>query len=113
MDTQNSTKQLRRTRDGRMLAGVCSGVGRYLGVDPNLVRLGLGVFTLFGGAGIALYIIAWLVMPEDGAETSVAEDLFQKAKESPTVQDATQRAKDAAQDATHKAKETFASKPRS
>ncbi|MEV5570868.1 PspC domain-containing protein [Spirillospora sp. NPDC052269] len=101
MDMQNSTKQLRRTRDGKMIAGVCSGVGRYLGIDPNLVRLGLGVFTLFGGAGIALYVIAWLVMPEDGAESSVAEDLFQKAKENPTVQDATQKAKD-------KARETFA-----
>ncbi|RFU42733.1 PspC domain-containing protein [Actinomadura logoneensis] len=103
MNTQNDTKQLRRTRDGRMIAGVCSGVGRYLGIDPNMVRLGLGVFTLFGGAGIALYIIAWLVMPEDGAESSVAEDLFQKAKESPTVQDATQKA-------TQKAKETFGGK---
>ncbi|WP_051467512.1 PspC domain-containing protein [Actinomadura oligospora] len=107
MDTQNGTKQLRRTRDGKMIAGVCSGVGRYLGVDPNLVRLGLGVFTLFGGAGLALYIIGWLVMPEDGAESSVAEDLFQKAKENPSVQDAAQKAKD-------KAKETFANanKPR-
>lgn len=105
MDTQNSTKQLRRTRDGKMIAGVCSGAARYLGVDPNLVRLGLGVFTLFGGAGIALYVIAWLVMPEDGAESSVAEDLFQKAKENPNVQEAAQKA-------TQKAKDTFAAKPR-
>ncbi|MCP2337472.1 PspC domain-containing protein [Actinomadura rupiterrae] len=106
MDTQNSSKQLRRTRDGKMIAGVCSGIARYLGVDANLVRLGLGVFTLFGGAGIGLYIVAWLVMPEDGAESSVAEDLFQKAKDNPSVQDATQKA-------TQKAKDVFAAKPHS
>ncbi|MFD0851613.1 PspC domain-containing protein, partial [Actinomadura adrarensis] len=34
-------KQLRRTRDGRMIAGVCSGAARYLGVDANILRLAL------------------------------------------------------------------------
>ncbi|TDD63733.1 PspC domain-containing protein [Actinomadura rubrisoli] len=88
-------KQLRRTHEGRMVAGVCSGAARYLGVDANLVRLGLGVFTLFGGAGIALYAIAWVLVPEEGASTSVAEDLFKKAGDSPAVQDAVQKTKDA------------------
>ncbi len=88
-------KQLRRTSEGRMIAGVCSGAGRYLGIDPNILRLGLAVFTIFGGAGVALYAIAWLLIPEEGAQKSVAEDLFKKASDSPTVQDAVRKGKDA------------------
>jgi len=78
-----------------MVAGVCSGAGQFLGVDANIVRLGLAVFTLFGGAGIALYAIGWLLIPEEDAPTSVAEDLFKKASDSPKVQETVQKAKDA------------------
>ncbi|GAA4095132.1 MULTISPECIES: PspC domain-containing protein [Actinomadura] len=95
MDMEKSTdRRLRRTRDGRMIAGVCSGAGRYLGVDPNILRVGLAVFTVFGGAGVLLYAIAWLLIPEEGAPTSLAEDLIKKGQESPAVQDAVQKAKD-------------------
>ncbi|GAA4128455.1 PspC domain-containing protein [Actinomadura keratinilytica] len=92
MDTDK--KRLQRTRDGRMIAGVCSGAGRYLGVDPNILRLGLAVFTVFGGAGVLLYAIAWLLIPEEGESASLAEDLIKKGQESPVVQDAVQKAKD-------------------
>jgi phage shock protein C len=100
MDMEKSTsKQLRRTRDGRMIAGVCSGAARFLGVDANIIRLGLAVFCLFGGAGVAAYAIAWVLIPEEGASKSIAEDLFQKGKENPkvqeVVQDVTQKTKDA------------------
>ncbi|TYK47359.1 PspC domain-containing protein [Actinomadura decatromicini] len=88
-------RKLRRTREGRIIAGVCSGAAEFLGVDANIVRLGLGVFTLFGGAGVALYAIAWILIPEEGAQTSIAEDLFKKAGDSPKVQDAVQKTKDA------------------
>ncbi len=91
---QAPAKKLRRTRDGRMLAGVCSGAAEFLGVDANILRIGLAVFTVFGGAGIALYAIGWVLIPEEGAATSIAEDLFKKASDSPTVQDAVQKTKD-------------------
>lgn len=91
----NTDKQLRRTHDGRMVAGVCSGAAGYLGVDANIIRLGLAVFTVFGGTGIALYALAWLLIPEEGAQKSIAEDLFKKASDNPTVQDAVQKSKDA------------------
>jgi phage shock protein PspC (stress-responsive transcriptional regulator) len=96
MDMDKTTSnQLRRTHEGRMVAGVCSGTARSLGVDANILRLGLAVFTVFGGAGIALYAIAWLLIPDEGAPKSIAEDLFKKASNSPTVQDAVQKTKDA------------------
>ncbi|MGP4026068.1 PspC domain-containing protein [Actinomadura sp. 3N407] len=91
----NTDKKLRRTHDGRMVAGVCSGAAQYLGIDANIIRLGLAVFTIFGGAGIALYALAWVLIPEEGAQKSIAEDLFKKASDSPTVQDAVQKSKDA------------------
>jgi phage shock protein PspC (stress-responsive transcriptional regulator) len=92
--TQSTQKQLRRTHDGRMVAGVCSGAARYLGVDANIIRLGLGVFTVFGGAGIAIYALGWVLIPEDGAPTSIAEDLFKKANDNPKVQETIQKTKD-------------------
>ncbi|XVQ11441.1 PspC domain-containing protein [Spirillospora sp. CA-255316] len=101
MDMEKSTtsstasKQLRRTQDGRMVAGVCSGAARYLGVDANILRLALGVFTIFGGAGIALYVIAWILIPEEGHATSIGEDLLKKANDNPTVQETIQKTKDA------------------
>lgn len=92
--TASEGKKLRRTHDGRILAGVCSGAAQFLGVDANIVRLALGVFTLFGGAGVALYAIAWVLIPEEGARKSIAEDLVQKASDSPKVQDAMQKTRD-------------------
>lgn len=94
-NTTAKTRELRRIHEGRMIGGVCAGAGRFLGVDPNIVRLALAVFTLFGGAGIGLYIIGWLLIPEEDAPTSIAGDLFKKANESPAVQDAVQKTKDA------------------
>jgi phage shock protein C len=73
-----NSKQLRRTRKGRIIAGVCSGVGEYVGIDANLIRIGLAVLTLFGGLGIGVYAIGWLLMPEEGKETSIVQDLVDK-----------------------------------
>ncbi|WP_243719762.1 PspC domain-containing protein [Actinomadura sp. KC06] len=88
-------KKLRRTRDDRILAGVCSGAARFLGVDANIIRAGLAVFTVFGGAGIALYAIGWVLIPEEGAEKTIAEDMIKKASDSPAVQDAVKKTRDA------------------
>ncbi len=61
-----SGKRLVRLRDDRMLAGVCSGLARYLNVDVTLVRVLVAVFTVLGGGTLGLaYLIAWLVMPEE------------------------------------------------
>ncbi len=57
-------KQLCKSNTNRKIAGVCGGIGEYLGVDPALVRLGFVALTLLGGGGLAVYIIAALIMPE-------------------------------------------------
>jgi phage shock protein C len=54
---------LRRSRSDQVLGGVSGGLGRYLGVDPLLIRLGWVALVLAGGSGILLYIIAWVIIP--------------------------------------------------
>jgi phage shock protein C len=59
-------KRLVRRRDDRMVAGVCSGVAAYLGVDVTLVRLltVIGAIISFGTVAIA-YVVGWVLMPEE------------------------------------------------
>lgn len=57
-------KQLMRSIDNRMIAGVCAGLGDYFNIDPTLVRLIFVALALAGGPGVLLYIILWVVMPE-------------------------------------------------
>jgi phage shock protein PspC (stress-responsive transcriptional regulator) len=69
---QPEASQIRRSADDRMLAGVAGGVARYLNVDATLVRVGIAALTLLTGVGAALYIAAWLLIPADGEDQSVA-----------------------------------------
>jgi phage shock protein C len=73
-------KRLLRPREGRMIAGVCAGLAGYFGVDVNLVRLGFGVFTVFWGLGALIYVLAWVVLPEDGEGSSILESLVGKLR---------------------------------
>ena len=68
-------KRLLRPHEGRMLAGVCIGLADYFGVDVNLVRLGFGIFTVFWGLGALIYMLAWVVLPEEGEPGSILESL--------------------------------------
>lgn len=66
MSTQpsNQRKVVRRT-DDRMVAGVCSGVAAYLGLDPTLVRIVTAVAAVFSFGTVAVaYVVAWLLLPE-------------------------------------------------
>jgi phage shock protein PspC (stress-responsive transcriptional regulator) len=69
---QPATGQLRRSGDDKMLAGVAGGVARYLGADVTLVRVIIAALAVFTGAGAALYLAAWLLIPADGDEESIA-----------------------------------------
>jgi phage shock protein C len=56
-------RRLSRLESGRKIAGVCTGLGEYLNIDPTIVRL-LFIAAIFaGGAGFILYLIMWLVVP--------------------------------------------------
>jgi signal transduction histidine kinase len=56
-----------------MIAGVCSGIGKRIGIDPVFVRIGFVVGALSGGIGLVLYAFAWAVLPAEGESASVAD----------------------------------------
>jgi phage shock protein C len=79
MNDIKPTKRLVRTRKGRLLAGVCSGIAEYVGIDVTVVRLlfvALGVVTF--GLGVLIYLAAWIVIPEEGEDQSIAENMLKK-----------------------------------
>ena len=58
-------KRLVRRSDDRMVAGVCSGVADYLGVDVTLVRVLTVLGAIFGlGTVVVAYVVAWILLPE-------------------------------------------------
>ena len=69
---QPEARQLRRSGDDKMLAGVAGGIARYLNADVTLIRVIIAALALFTGAGAALYIAAWLLIPGDGEDQPAA-----------------------------------------
>lgn len=59
---ERGPRGLRRSRRDRVVAGVCGGVGEYLGVDPVLLRLAAVALTLSGGAGVLTYVMDAVVV---------------------------------------------------
>ncbi len=57
-----------RSSDGKWFAGVSTGLARWLGVDPLIVRAGFILFSIFFGMGVALYLTLWLLMPDERGE---------------------------------------------
>ena len=68
---------LERPIDDRMLAGVASGIARYLNVDVTIVRIVFAVLAIVGGVGIPLYLAGWLLIPEEGTGQSSAAQFTQ------------------------------------
>jgi phage shock protein PspC (stress-responsive transcriptional regulator) len=71
-------RTLRRTQDGRLLAGVCSGFGAYAGIDANIIRLVLVLLTAFGGTGALVYAAGWLLLPEEGEDRSILQRMLKQ-----------------------------------
>jgi phage shock protein PspC (stress-responsive transcriptional regulator) len=55
---------IRRRTDNKWVGGVCSGIATRLRIDPVVVRAGLILLILFGGVGIAAYLVAWVLLPD-------------------------------------------------
>ncbi len=62
-----SDKRLVRSRDDRMLFGVCAGLAHYLNVDPIIVRLFVVLLTLWNGVGLLAYVVLAIIMPQESA----------------------------------------------
>ncbi|MBC7264322.1 MAG: PspC domain-containing protein [Chloroflexi bacterium] len=60
--------RLVRRRSKRIIAGVCAGLGDYFGIDPALVRLVFVLWAILGQWAVAVYILLWVLIPEEGKE---------------------------------------------
>jgi len=69
-------RKLYRSRNDKMLGGVCGGLGDYLGIDPIFVRLFFVFFTLGQGFGVLLYVVLWILVPEEPAGEVVSTGGF-------------------------------------
>ena len=69
---QPAPRQLRRSAGDKMLGGVAGGIADYLNADVTVVRVIIAALTLLNGVGLALYVAAWLLIPEDGHDHSLA-----------------------------------------
>jgi phage shock protein PspC (stress-responsive transcriptional regulator) len=71
-EATDRVKKLRRSRDDRMVAGVCGGFAKMFGVDAALLRILLVAATLFGfGTGALLYLAGWILMPEENTDAAI------------------------------------------
>ncbi|MDQ1626759.1 MAG: hypothetical protein QOI54_503 [Actinomycetota bacterium] len=67
---------LRRSVTDRKIAGVAGGLGRYFGIDPLIFRVVFVSLAIFGGSGLLLYAVGWLLVPEEGEQESEAARLI-------------------------------------
>lgn len=67
------SKRLTKSRNNKVVAGVCGGIGEYFEVDPTIIRI-VWVIMLFSGVGVLAYIIAALVMPEGSKSNNAFEN---------------------------------------
>ena len=82
-ETTAPVKELNRSRDERILAGVAGGLGRYFDLSPTFFRIGFVILTLFGGAGILLYAAAALVIPDEGRSDSIVSESLRRHRDRP------------------------------
>ena len=57
-------KRLYKSRDNRMISGVCAGIAEYFGIDPTLVRVATAILIFAGGLSLWVYIIAAFIVPK-------------------------------------------------
>lgn len=58
-------KKLTRVRENKLLGGVCTGLGKYLEVDPVVFRIVFLILFFIAGGGLILYLIMWIIIPDE------------------------------------------------
>jgi phage shock protein PspC (stress-responsive transcriptional regulator) len=76
-------RRLVRPQEGRWIGGVAAGLGRYFDVNPLVYRIAFAALALVGGTGLLLYLAAWLVIPEEGRDESIAVEALRDRRDQP------------------------------
>lgn len=80
-------KKLVRKTDGKMIAGVAAGIADYFGVDVTLIRVLLVVTAIMGGFGLVVYIVMWVLVPEEGSARATVDDVADSVSDSTPSED--------------------------
>ena len=80
---ETPARRLVRTGDGRWLGGVCAGLGRYFDINPLVYRIAFAALALAGGTGLLLYLAAYLVIPDEHADESIAVEKMRTRRDQP------------------------------
>ena len=83
-ETVRAERRLTRPHEGRWLGGVAAGLGRYFDLSPTIYRIAFVALALAGGTGILLYLAAWLVIPDERDEDSIAAAMLKRERDHPT-----------------------------
>lgn len=70
-------KRLYKSRDNRVLCGVCGGIGEYFNIDPVIVRIALVILCCVGFSGVIAYILAAIIMPERPVNVPPTKDVYE------------------------------------
>lgn len=73
-----SEARLTRSNDDRIVAGVCGGLAAYLDIDSVFVRLAFVILLFASGIGLPIYVILWIVMPEQDSDSYSDVEVIQK-----------------------------------
>lgn len=74
------SRKLYRSEEDKVIAGVCGGIAEYFDIDSNIVRLLFVFIVLYGGSGILVYLILWIVLPTKSAIGLSSEDVLSQNK---------------------------------
>lgn len=77
---ETSVDSLHRSETNKIIAGVAGGLGEYFGIDPTIIRIIFIIISIFGGSGILLYLILWLIIPKE-SDTNPKETLHSNLAE--------------------------------
>ena len=61
---KDGVRKFYRDREGKKIAGVCSGLALYLNIDVTILRIIFLVAFIFGSAGFWVYLVLWIIAPE-------------------------------------------------
>lgn len=90
---KNEQKSLHRSNTNKVLAGVAGGIGEYFNIDPTIIRLVFILLTVFGGSGVLIYLILWIIMPSSQQLKSATDNVVKQ-----NIDEMTEKAKSFAHD---------------
>lgn len=71
-------QKLYRSEKNKVIAGICGGLGDFFDIDPTIIRILFILISLFGGGGVFVYFILWIVIPSEKTTKKNSEDYIKE-----------------------------------